>query len=409
MTTSDLIIPVNEYAERREKVLRELEGAAAAVLAGRGSSCDCPGQHRVTDSLFWYLTGLDSETGATVLFDPSAEDPDRRITLFLRPRDPEIESWEGSRPPLGSALKQKTGFASIVRTGSLAIRLTEAARRTQRLACLHPFASYEADVSPDLALFKKVCERVPTAAIEDRTQLLAAMRAVKSAAEISLIERAVEATAAAYAEALPLLGPGTTEATIADALTAASRSRGCTAAFEPIVGSGESGAIIHYTANDQALAEGELVVIDYGARCGGYAADVTRTLPVDGRFTPEQADLYEIVLQANLAAIEAVQPGATFTEVDKAARAVIAEAGHEDHFIHSVGHQLGIDVHDPDPDGPLVPGMVVTVEPGIYLAELGMGIRIEDDVLITKARPNKVLTDAIPKTVDAIESAMRGR
>jgi Xaa-Pro aminopeptidase len=114
------------------------------------------------------------------------------------------------------------------------------------------------------------------------------------------------------------------------------------------------------------------------------------------------------VLRANQAGIEAARPGATFTDVDKAARAVITEEGYEDQFIHSVGHQLGIDAHDPDPDGSLVPGMVMTVEPGIYLAGQGMGIRIEDDVLITKTRP-KVLTDGIPKTVDAIESAMRGR
>ena len=408
MATSDPVIPVSEYAERREKVLRELEGATAVVLAGNRISSEPLGQRRVTNSLFWYLTGLDSETGAAVLFDPSTEDPERRITLCLRPRDPEMESWEGPRSPLDSTLKQKTGFASIVRTGSLPIRLTEAARRTRRLACLHPFASYDADTSPDLALFKKVCERVPTAAIEDRTQPLPTMRAVKSAAELSMIERAVEVTAAAYAEALPLLRPGTSESAVADAMTAVFRRRGCTAAFEPIVGSGESGTIIHYSANDREFGEGELVVIDYGAVWGGYAADVTRTLPVDGRFTPEQASLYEIVLQANQAGIEAARPGTTFTDVDKAARAVIAEAGYEDHFVHSVGHQLGIDAHDTSPDGPLVAGMVMTVEPGIYLAEQGMGIRIEDDVLITKTRP-KVLTDGIPKTVEAIESAMRGR
>jgi Xaa-Pro aminopeptidase len=119
------------------------------------------------------------------MFDPSAEDPQRRVTLLLRSRDPELERWDGPRSPLDAALKAKTGFTSITRTGALPGRLTEAARRTKRLACLHPFASYAADVSPDFAVFKKVCERVPGVAIEDRTEVLAGMRAVKSPAELS--------------------------------------------------------------------------------------------------------------------------------------------------------------------------------------------------------------------------------
>jgi Xaa-Pro aminopeptidase len=408
MTASDLIVPISEYAQRREKVLRALEGAAAVVLAGTNTSSDLPRGRRLTGSHFWYLTGLESETGAAVMFDPSAEDPERRITLFLRPRDPEMERWDGARAPLDSALKEETGFTSIARTGSLAMRLTDAARRTRRLACLHPFAPYDAEVSPDLALFNKVCERVPTAAIEDRTQLLPGLRALKSAAELALIERAVEATTAGYAEAMRLIRPGVSEADIAHSMTAAFLSHGCEAAFEPIVGSGAGGAVLHYTANDRPLDGGDLVVIDYGASYGGYASDVTRTLPADGVFTPEQRGLYEIVLEANLAGIDAARPGATLTAVDKAARTVITKAGYEDFFFHGVGHQLGIEVHDVAPDAPLAPGMVITVEPGIYLAEQGMGIRIEDDVLITKTRP-QILTAAIPKTAEAIESAMKRR
>jgi Xaa-Pro aminopeptidase len=163
--------------------------------------------------------------------------------------------------------------------------------------------------------------------------------------------------------------------------------------------------VLHYSANDKLLQEGELVVIDYAAAVGGYASDVTRTLPASGMFTPEQRKLYEIVLEANLAAIEATRPGATYAEVHRAARAVISRAGYQDYFLHGIGHHLGIDVHDPTPDGPLMPGMVLTIEPGIYLPERGIGIRIEDDVLVTKSGP-RVLTEAIPKSIQVIEAVM---
>ncbi len=408
MTDPDLTIAVTEYAQRREKVLAALDGAAGVVLAGTGAGADMPRGTRQTDSLFWYLTGLDQETGAAVLFDPSAEDPDRRISLLLRPRDPESERWDGARAPLDCTLRAQTGFSFIVRTTSLPSRLTEAARRTGRLACLHPFAPYDADVSPDLLLFKKVCERVPGVSIEDRTQALPAMRAVKSAAELALMERAISATAAGYEAVLRFIRPGVTEGGIADVMTAAFRERGGVAAFEPIVGSGLNATVLHYCANDRTVDDGDLIVIDYAAAYGGYASDVTRTLPANRKFTAEQRQLYEIVLRANMAATQAVKPGATFTDLQKAARAVIAKAGYEDDYIHGVGHHLGIEVHDLTPDGPLIPGMVLTIEPGIYLPDKGVGIRIEDDVLVTKSGP-KVLTAAIPKTVDAIEAVMAAR
>jgi Xaa-Pro aminopeptidase len=166
--------------------------------------------------------------------------------------------------------------------------------------------------------------------------------------------------------------------------------------------------VLHYCDLDQVVKDGDLIVIDCAAAYGGYASDVSRTLPAGGVFTPEQRRLYEIVLEANLAAIAAATPGATMADVHKAALRIIAEAGYEDFFIHGIGHQLGAEVHDVTPDGPLVPGMVLTIEPGIYLPDQGVGIRIEDDILVT-ATGNTNLTIAIPKTVDAVEAAMAGR
>ncbi|OFW61639.1 MAG: hypothetical protein A2133_04645 [Actinobacteria bacterium RBG_16_64_13] len=401
-------ISVDEYRQRRQRVLHALEGAAAVVFAGTEVASDSLRSRWKTDRFFWYLTGIDQEGGAAVLFDPSAEDPDRRVTLFLRPRDPEMERWDGGRSPLDSALKTKTGFTSLLRTGSLPGRLTDAARRTKRLACLHPFASYAADISPDFAVFKKVCDRVPGVAIEDRTEILPGMRAAKSPAEVALIERAVAATVAGYEAALRFVRPGVTEQEIADILTAGFRTLGGEPAFEPIVGTGIHGTVLHHIDLNHVVNDGDLIVIDYAAACCGYASDVTRTLPAAGTFTPEQRGLYEVVLEANLAAMDAARPGATITDVQNATLKVISAAGYADYFIHGISHQLGIEVHDATPDGPLAPGMVLTIEPGIYLPERGVGIRIEDDILIN-ASGNVNLTAAIPKTVEAIEAAMATR
>ncbi len=405
METPGPAITVAEYAERRAAVLRALEGAAAVVFAGTEVGTGSLHGRWKTDRSFWHLTGIERESGAAVLFDPSAEDPESTITLFLRPRDPESERWFGDRAALDSALKTKTGFTSITRSTRLPARLTEAARRTKRLACLHTFAAYPADVSPDLAVFKKVCERIPGISLEDCTQLLPGMRAVKSPAELDLIKQAVSISQAAFDTALRLISPGVSEGEIAETMTAEFRAHGGEAAFEPIVGSGVNGTILHYVDNDKVVENGELIVIDYAAAYGGYVSDVTRTLPAGGKFTTEQRGLYQVVLEANLAAIAVARPGATFTDLQNAAHQVITRAGYGDYFIHGIGHHIGAEVHDVTPDGPLATGMVLTVEPGVYLPEQGVGVRVEDDILITP-QGAEVLTAAIPKTVEAIETAM---
>jgi Xaa-Pro aminopeptidase len=408
MELRNIAISTDEYRERRGRVLESLEGAAAVVFAGNEVSLGTLQGRWKTDRLFYYLTGMDYESSAAVVFDPMAEDPDKRIALFLRPRDPEAERWDGAREPLDSALRAKTGFTSILRTSYLPGRLTDAARRSKRLACLHPFSVYNAEVSPDFAVFKRICERVPGVAIEDRTQILPAMRAVKSPSELALIEQAVAATAAGYEAALRFIRPGVTERAVEETLTVAFREHGGEPAFEPIVGSGLNGTVLHYIDNDQVVKDGDLIVIDYAAAYGGYASDVTRTLPANGVFTPEQKAVYEIVLEANLSAAEAARSGATTADLQNAARSVIERAGYGDYFIHGVSHQLGIEVHDVTPDGPLVSGMVVTIEPGIYLPDQKLGVRIEDDILITDSGSVN-LTAAIPKTVEDVEAAMARR
>ncbi len=392
-----------EYRKRRESVLKQLKGATGVVFSG-DHPAPAHGKWRANDH-FIYLTGITAERGAAILFDPSNDNPDRRIALFLKPLDVEAQRWDGYREQIGQALKQTSGFSAIFRTGMLPTMLTASIKRSKHAACLQPFSVYPAEVSADLKVFQQVAQRVPGVRIEDQTSLLNNMRAIKSATEIKLIEHAAGITIAAFKQVLKHIRAGVNESQIQLALETVYKQQGGDVAYGTIVGSGLSGTVLHYIDNDRPLEDGDLLVIDSAASFGGYASDITRTFPVSGKFTPDQRDLYEIVLKAQLAAIKASKPGAMMHEIDAAARNVIDKAGLGDAFIHSVGHPLGLNVHDVMPDHPLKPGMVITIEPGIYLPEKKIGIRIEDDLIITRTGSRNI-TDAVPKTVQQIESAM---
>ncbi len=403
--TATVGISLKEFVARREALLKSLKVSSAVVYAGDGSAPLIgkwqPHQH------FFYLTGIDNEPGAAVFFDPTAEDERRRIVLILRQLNIELERWDGYRAEIGPELKAKTGFQTILRGGALPALLTAAGRRSKSFACLHPFATYPVPVSPDLAAFQQVQQRVPGVAIEDQTNLLPRMRSIKTAAELRLMKLSAAATIAGFNAILKQIKPGVNERFIADALEFEYRRHGAESlAYNSIVGSGMNGTVLHYMDNNQVMNDGDLIVIDSGACYQGYAADITRTLPANGTFTADQREVYEVVLRAQLAGIKAVKPGNKMSDVDTAARDVIESAGFGHAFIHGIGHQLGLEVHDVTPDGPLKPGMVVTIEPGIYLPDRKTGVRIEDDILVT-ATGGQNLTSAVPKTVKEIEAAMR--
>jgi len=394
-------IELQEYAQRRASVLEQLEGAAAVVLAGSGAP-PLVGRWRA-DSNFVYLTGIRDEPEALVLFDPTHPEPKRRVVLFLKPRNPEMEDWDGRREPIAAALREKTGFETVLRTTHLPRALSDAARRAGAVACLHPPASYAQPVSADLALYRKLAERIPGLSIRERSQILPSMRAVKSEAERGLMRRAIEATLEGYRALGAALQPGVGERDLQRAFVRGIQDAGADGfAYNPIVGAGPNATVLHYIANDATVGEDQLLVIDAGAEVEGYAADITRTFPSSGKFTARQREIYGIVLEAQQAAIEAVGPGATIWDADRAAREVIDKAGFGDHFIHGIGHQLGIEVHDATPDGALRAGHVITIEPGVYLPEEGLGVRIEDDILVTP-EGNTNLSAAIPNRLDEVE------
>ncbi|MGN6627460.1 MAG: aminopeptidase P N-terminal domain-containing protein [Tepidisphaeraceae bacterium] len=396
------MIEPKEFARRRQELSKEIGKSVALIFAGENT-----GHGKFTpDPNFNYLTGLTSEPGAVLMLDPSNEIADRRVVLFLKPMNNETERWDGYRPPINAALKEATGIKTILRTGALPANATAALRRTKQAACVLPFAVYPAPASADLNVFQQVAARVPGVRIDDKTTLLNNQRAIKSPAEIKLIEQAARITEAAYAQMIPHIRPGLNEGQLQLALETVYKQMGGDIAYGTIVGSGLNGTVLHYIANDQPLQAGDLMVIDSAASFGGYASDITRTFPVSGTFTPDQRELYEVVLAAELAAIKAAKPGVSLFELDQVARHVITKAGFGDAFIHSVGHPLGLTVHDVVPDHPLKPGMVITIEPGIYLPDRKIGIRIEDDLLITRSG-NRNLTPNVPKTVKEIESAMK--
>jgi len=231
------------------------------------------------------------------------------------------------------------------------------------------------------------------------------LQKVKSPAEQRAVEAAVRITLAGLAEAMVVARPGTYEYTAEAAVEGGFRRRGAEfLAFPSICGSGPNGCFLHYRANNRPLADGELLLVDVGAKVHGYCADVTRTFPVNGRFTTRQREVYGLVFEAQTLAAEQLRPGVTMRELHEAVVAFFDEKGQRGNFKHGLGHQLGIRVHDvPGFRGTLEPGMIVTIEPGLYLAEEDLGVRIEDDYLVTQDGSRK-LSAALPSQPDELEA-----
>ncbi len=401
----DKAIKVSEYQARRKKISSVLKDAVGVVFAGAGAP-PLRGEW-FPDMNFRYLSGIANEPGAVILFDPKNPNPKRRTILFLQPVNPEMDVWDGYRDHISQELRDRYGFDTVMRTNALPRFLSEAARRTKKLACLHPTAAYTQPITPDLEIFQKIAARTPGCSIVDMSDAIINQRLVKSAAEIKQIQNAIKATHNGLNKLMAKLKPGVGERELHNALVGGFAEAGSIRnAFDPIVGSGHNATVLHYKENTGVCNDGDLIVVDSGAEINGYASDITRTVPVNGKYTKEQAKLYNLVLKSQQAAIRAVKPGATMAQVDEASRKVIRDAGYGDQYLHGVGHHLGLETHDPSPDVKLKAGMVVTIEPGLYLQDKSIGIRIEDDILVTE-KGYKNLSSMIPKTVSEVEAAIK--
>jgi Xaa-Pro aminopeptidase len=311
----------------------------------------------------------------------------------------------------GAAAAAATGIpeANIHSADSVSVYL----RRLVRASPTFWFRRTRWDSEPqfirDLALDT---QRVTT---QDLLVPLAQLRTYKDDDEVRRLTRAVEISAEGHVAAMKAAKPGMYEYQIEAAAEHAFRSLGAERLGYPsIVGSGFNSTILHYDANRRQTQDGDLIVMDMGAEYGYHTADITRTIPVNGKFTPRQQAIYELVLGAQQAAIDSVRPGITLRQLDQIARRYMTDhqgdlcgaGGCVRYFIHGLSHWIGMDVHDVG-GGPLAPGMAFTIEPGIYIPEESLGVRIEDDILVTATGPI-ILSRGAPRTVAEIEKLMRG-
>jgi Xaa-Pro aminopeptidase len=373
---------------------------------------------------FYYLSGHD-EPGAALVLIPDAAAGQRvegpHEILYLPARNLGKEKWEGPKiGPDDPGVAAKTGFEVVEPLAHLKGDLQKLAKSYANIYTVLP--PKPEDGYPHFTeSAAKIREAVPKAALKDVAPALYAMRQVKSAGELALLQKAIDLSVDAHLDAMQQMRPGLFEYQIAARMKEIHEWGGCAReAYAPIVGTGFNSTVLHYSALNDEIKDGDLVVIDVGGEYGGYAADITRTLPANGKFTPRQREIYEIVLGAQNAAIATIKPGARLYSGAESAMQVsydyIKTHGHDKsgqplnkYYIHGVSHHLGLDVHDPgDRDRPLEPGMVVTVEPGIYIQDENLGVRIEDDVLVTKDG-SQILSARLPRTVDEIEKQMAAR
>jgi Xaa-Pro aminopeptidase len=430
------------FARRRERFMESLDGGVALLLASPEASFGHDVAYRYRpDPDFFYLTGFPEPEAAAVL------DAERkRFLLFVRPRDRARETWDGRRSgPEGAVATYGADEAFPI--GELAQRLPDLVRPASSLHVALG-ANTEADrlAGELLARFRREARNPQRGPVTlcDPTTVLHEMRLVKEPEELALMARSCAIAAEAHVSAMRLASPGRFEHELEAEVDSIFRARGASGpAYPTIVAGGANATILHYIENSARLGDGDLVLVDAGCELQGYAADVTRTYPVSGRFTPPQRRVYDLVLLAQKAAIARVAPGAAVEDVHAAAREVLVDgllamgvlagdpkeivAKSEDlrFSLHRTSHWLGLDVHDRgryvERDGTprkLVPGMVLTVEPGLYFrldeegvpVELrGIGVRIEDDVEVT-ASGAKVLSAAAPKEPEELERLVgRGR
>jgi Xaa-Pro aminopeptidase len=395
--------PPEVYRERRRRLMQRMGGGVAVVFSAP------PGGDIFTqDHDFAYLTGIQDEGGAALLLAP--RERIHKETLFLATRNPEDERWVGERLPIGEDMRARTGFPRVQRMGALGPALMTAASRAPEMHFLGPLAPPSSPVPRALELYGQVAARVPGTRVVNSHGFIRDMRLIKEAGEIALIRRAVAATERGLLAGMRSARVGMTERQLREIIEAEFRAAGAEGlAFPSIVATGRSSNILHYPAGNRTIQAGDILLCDVGASVGGYASDVTRTFPADGRFNAEQRQVYETVLSAQEAAMAQLRPGAVFEDLHQTAAEVIARAGHIDDFWHGLGHFMGLNVHDVgDLAAPIPLNAVLTIEPGIYQPERGFGVRIEDDYLVTQAG-HEHLSRNVPRRPADIEALLASR
>ena len=420
-------LPKEEFGERRTRIFAQMQPNSALLLFSeiekrRNNDCSYPFRQ---DSYFWYLTGFNEPNAALLLL--KTEQAEKAI-IFLRPRDPLLETWNGRRLGVEHAPQQ----LNINEAYSIEEFATVLPKILKNLTALYYVP--EIHTWGDILVSESA---VNFSDILDWRPMLSEMRLIKSPNEIRLMQQAGQITALGHIKAMRATRPNRFEYEIeSDILHEFNRHCARFPSYNSIVAGGNNACILHYTENDRPLNDGDLVLIDAGCEFAMYAGDITRTFPVNGKFSQPQREIYELVLKAQKRAIELLVPGNSIKQAnDEVIRiktqglvdlgilqgdvdTLIEQQAYRQFYMHGLGHWLGLDVHDvgsygQDKQRILEIGMVITVEPGIYIAEdadvpeqyKGIGVRIEDNLLMTEYG-NKILTAAAPKEIADIENLM---
>jgi Xaa-Pro aminopeptidase len=418
--------PNSIYAERRAKLAAQAD--APIILWG------FTGREEISEAYvfaqeenFYYLTGHNEE-GAGLILLPSGKpgatannwDGPREI-LFLPPKDPGKEKWNGVRmSPSDPDIHPRTGFANVLPFEQMRATVEKLAKLYPAFCTILPYEKELGGYPHEKAMVDWLQLAAPQAKVKDIREQIASLRQIKSPGELTFLKQAIDLSLDAHLEAMKMMRPGLFEYQVAAKMVEVHSMGGSEAeGYAPIVGAGPNSTALHYDKLSRKIEDGDIVVLDVGAQFSGYSADITRTLPANGKFTPRQREIYEIVLGAQNATLAAMKPGVHFFCKGKKdglmniAYDYINSHGKDLHgktlgpyFIHGLGHHIGLNVHDPgEYCSPLQPGMVVTVEPGIYIPEENLGVRIEDDVLITESG-YKLLSELLPRDPAEIEKIM---
>ncbi|MCH8292831.1 aminopeptidase P N-terminal domain-containing protein [Candidatus Poribacteria bacterium] len=426
------------HKRKREALMQRIKGGVAIFPSAPPVMRNYDTEHKYRqDSNFYYLTGFE-EPGAVCVIAP--DHPEHQYVLFVRPRDPKRETWTGRRAGVDGA-KAHFGADEAYPIEEFDEKISGYIEKAEVL--YYSFESDEAFNQKIINIFKRANRlrlrggKGPNT-LTDSMEILAEMRLIKDGEELKRVRRATEVSVEAHIAAMKVACPGMYEYELEALIDSIFRHNDGYAAFPTIVASGVNATILHYTTNDCQIQDGDLLLIDAGCEYKYYNGDITRTFPANGKFTEPQREIYQLVLDVELAIIEAIRPGVSIGEPNKKAvellteemlkfgllegekEKLIEEKGYKKFYMHRVGHMIGIDVHDINKikDGEehktFQPGMVTTVEPGLYIPVdsenvdpkyLGIGVRIEDDILVTESGC-EVLTAQVPKTIEEIEQLM---
>lgn len=417
--------PNTDYHARREALAKKAAGVV--VLFAPLEAGDAVYGFRQDDN-FYYLSGV-TEPGVALVIAPAVEAKDdtaaRPYTeiLFLPPHNLRLEKFTG--PKLGADnpdASKLTGFDHVEDMAKLPEEVSKALAGGRPVVYTDVAVQGETSASAEPLTFLKRTNAFLF--FQDVKPMLSSLRTVKDAGEAALIRKAVDASVSAHLAAMKAVKPNVTEFEISGLMQYEWTRRGCERpAYSPIVGSGHNSTVLHYSENSNTMKTGDVVVIDAAGEYSMYSADITRTLPVNGHFTARQREIYDIVLGAQEAAISAFQSGKsmlfgdTETSLNKVAKDYFKTHGKDLHgqpldqyFIHGLGHYIGLNVHDPgDYKVPLGPGMAFTIEPGIYIPEENIGVRIEDDFYVDADGKLIKLSAAAPSKAADVEKAMAGK